>query len=173
MKIKTSIIVGAILLLVGLVFNYKPTNTQSNIKMIENQSSQERIIVYISGEVKRPGLYEINKGARLNDLIKQAGGFTSLADYKKINLASALVDGDFILIQAEEKEDEDNTKGLISINKATKEELMKLEGIGEVKANNIINYRSKNGPFFRLEDLLKVSGISSAIYDKIKNSITL
>ncbi len=66
-----------------------------------------------------------------------------------------------------------NTNGLISINQASKEELLQLQGIGEAKANNIIAYRNLHGPFSKLEDLMNVSGISSSIYDNIKNKICL
>ena len=59
----------------------------------------------------------------------------------------------------------------VSINNATKEELMKLEGIGEVKAEAIIKYRQENGSFKSVEELKNVSGIGDAVYDKIKDNI--
>lgn len=62
---------------------------------------------------------------------------------------------------------------LISLNKATKEELMTLSGIGESKANNIIKYRTENGGFKSLEEIKNVKGIGDSIFEKIKNSITL
>ena len=62
---------------------------------------------------------------------------------------------------------------LININTASKEELTSLSGIGDAKAENIIKYRIENGLFQNVEDLIKVSGISQNIYDKIKNSITV
>ena len=61
----------------------------------------------------------------------------------------------------------------ISINTATKEELMKLDGIGESKAENIIKYREENGNFKTIEDIKNVSGIGDAAYEKIKDSITI
>lgn len=66
---------------------------------------------------------------------------------------------------------EQNNK--ISINNATKEELMTLTGIGESKATAIIEYRSINNGFNSIDELLKVSGIGESIFDKIKESITL
>lgn len=69
------------------------------------------------------------------------------------------------------KEEQKNTK--ISINTATKEELMSLDGIGEAKAQSIINYRQENGSFEKIEDIKNISGIGDSIFEKIKNSITL
>ena len=62
---------------------------------------------------------------------------------------------------------------LVSINKASKEELMTLSGIGESKANNIITYRSENDGFKSLEEIKNVKGIGDSIFDKIKDNITL
>ena len=70
-------------------------------------------------------------------------------------------------VQKEEK------TGKVSINTATKEELMTLPGIGEAKAKEIINYRDKNGPFKTIEDLKKVTGIGDNIFAQIKENITV
>lgn len=69
-------------------------------------------------------------------------------------------------------QDTNEIGGKISINSATKEELMNLPGIGESKAKDIINYREKNGPFENIEDITKVSGIGENIYAQIKEIIT-
>ena len=63
--------------------------------------------------------------------------------------------------------------GKISINTASKEDLMKLSGVGESKADAIINYRKENGNFNSIEDIKNVSGIGDALYEKIKNDITI
>lgn len=72
-----------------------------------------------------------------------------------------------------ESDSNDGITGKISINTATKEELMKLNGIGESKANTIIEYRNANGPFKNIEDLKNVSGIGDVAFEKIKDDITL
>ena len=72
--------------------------------------------------------------------------------------------------QTEEKQEDD---GLININKANKEEMTKIPGIGEAKADKIIAYRNENGLFKSIEDIKNVSGIGQSIYDKIKNYITI
>lgn len=183
MKTKIAIIVGVVLVIAGFLFNYftKQNSITSKNETTEiseaNNYKVNRIIVQIGGEVNKPGLYELNSDARIYDLVTLAGWFTSKADSVAINLASTLKDGDYIIVGAIIKESNpqspNNASKLISINKATKEELMQLEGIGEAKANNIITYRSSVKPFYQLEDLMNVSGISQTIYDKIKAFITL
>ena len=74
---------------------------------------------------------------------------------------------------SKESDSNDGITGKISINTATKEELMKLNGIGESKANTIIEYRNANGPFKNIEDLKNVSGIGDVAFEKIKDDITL
>lgn len=71
------------------------------------------------------------------------------------------------------KEDKTESNSLISINTATIEELMSLDGVGESKAKAIVEYREKNGPFEQIEDLLNVSGIGDSLLAKIKENITL
>ena len=68
---------------------------------------------------------------------------------------------------------DEKTDGLVSINTATKEELMTLSGVGESKAEAIISYREENGLFEKLEDIMNVSGIGQAAYSKIKDNIKL
>ncbi len=69
--------------------------------------------------------------------------------------------------------EKEKTNGLISINNATIEELMTLPNIGESKAKNIIEYRSKNGPFTSIDDIKNITGIGESIFAKIKDYITL
>lgn len=69
--------------------------------------------------------------------------------------------------------DEVKVTGKVSINTASKEELMTLSGIGEAKAGAIIEYREKNGNFASIEDIKNVSGIGDAIFEKIKDNITI
>ena len=61
----------------------------------------------------------------------------------------------------------------ININKATKDELTTIKGIGASKAENIIKYRDENGPFKQIEDITKVSGLGESIFNKIKEFITV
>ena len=62
---------------------------------------------------------------------------------------------------------------LVSLNKATKEELMTLPGVGESKASDIIKYREESGGFSTLEELMKIPGIKEGVYNKLSDKIAL
>lgn len=126
------------------------------------------IVVEIKGEVMNPSIYTMPENTRISDLISVAGGFTSSADTESVNLASKLEDGMIIVIN---KFDSNDNK--ININKASVEELMTLPGIGNSKAEAIIEYRNANGFYKNIEELMNVSGISKSVFDKIKEFITI
>ncbi|MFH1446277.1 MAG: helix-hairpin-helix domain-containing protein [Chloroflexota bacterium] len=144
------------------------------------------IAVHIAGEVNQPGLYTLPADSRINDGIKAAGGLTDLADSNRINLAAYLSDGGRIYIPAI-GEDVPNDVNLsmsltntsadssfpININIATEDELISLPGIGSTKAKAIIEYRAEHGAFKDISELLNVPGIGPAIFDQIKDLITI
>lgn len=146
----------------------------------EETQIQESIQVYVSGEVNKPGVYEITRGSILNDAIKLAGGLSSKADSRKINLVYVLTENISVYIPAEgedlimgsgspymgDKDVSDSSGHLIDINRASVEELMKLPGIGQSMAEKIVEYR-KDNPFKKIEDIKNVSGIGDAKYSKI------
>jgi competence protein ComEA len=143
----------------------------------EDSKADEKIVVDVDGAVQRPGVYELGKGARINDAIVIAGGLTEKADTKSINKAKILSDGEKIYIAeiGEEKvnaaEDFYDSQGRTNINTASKELLMKLDGIGETYAERIIEYREKS-KFMSIEDIKNVKGIGEKIFEKIKDDIT-
>ena len=124
--------------------------------------------VYICGAVKNAGIYEFKEGARLYELIKEAGGLDEEADADAVNLAMEVKDGEQIRIPyigetlsiADEK--------LIDINKADLKELCSIPGIDEARATAIIEYRDSNGGFKEIEELKNISGIKDATFNKIK-----
>ena len=81
--------------------------------------------------------------------------------------------GNSIIVPGEESNNNVVTNNLININKASKEELMTLTGIGESKAIAIIKYREDNNGFKDISEIMNVSGIGEALYNKIKDSITV
>lgn len=148
-----------------------------------NNNNSNNIGVYVTGEIVNPGVYYLNEGARLYELIDIAGGLSDTADINKLNLAQSLKDSDKIDIPKKENKSEeeisnnnerdldlDNNK--VNINVATKEELMGLSGIGASTADKIIKYREKN-TFTYIEDIMDVPGIGESKFNNIKDSISV
>lgn len=183
---RKEIIIVIIMLFGFFSFNYFNKNdsyiVESEIE--EKKDIKESIVIDIKGEVNNPGSYEIENDKRIKDAITKAGGLTNDADTESINLSEKLQDEMLIVIPKKEEIKENNTNteikttaevkdNKISINTATKQELMKISGIGESKAQSIIDYRNQNGRFNKLEELTNVSGIGKKTFEKIKNSIKL
>lgn len=171
------------------------SNTLEESKVTE---AKETIRVDVKGMVKKAGVYELAKDSIVNDAIKKAGGLTSKADTTNVNLSKSLTNEMVIYIPKKEEVtkstvndalvDKSNSVGFIdnessnettntttkvNINTATLKDLITLNGIGESKAQAILEYRTKNGNFKTLEDLKKVSGIGEAAYEKIKDNICI
>ncbi len=135
------------------------------------KSESSEIKVCISGGVNNPGVYTMTFGDRTQDLINASGGTVENAYTEKINLAGFLSDGQHIIVPVINKEAEITEP--ININTADIEELTLLNGIGEKKAMDIIEYRNTNGNFISPEDITKVNGIGTHTYDNIKDYITV
>lgn len=138
------------------------------------------ILIHVAGKVKRPDVYPLLAGSRVSDAIKAAGGAQKGVDLSDINLARVLVDGEQVYVGYVAKVSSSSSKssktrftGVINVNRATKAEFDSLTGIGPVIASRIINYRSANGPFLALDDLLKVSGIGSKTLERIRPRLSL
>ena len=151
----------------------------------EESGTYGSLFVDISGAVAEPGVYEVDKDTRLFQVIEMAGGLTDEADADAVNRASFVEDGQKIIIPvkgsggANGSSDPSGTassdapgQGLVNINTASRDELMGLNGIGEVMADRIIEYRSSN-VFKSKEDIMSVNGIGKGIYEKIKDRITI
>lgn len=226
-----SIFVGVIF----IVFNdikkekciIKDEKNISKVENIENKLEKNqlsKIKVDIKGAIKKPGVYELEEGTNISELIGIAGGLTKNGSTNNINLSKTLSDQMVIKIFTKnelktnniknvvnecvsetiyinecekenssvittkddtsiiiKKEDESNNinnnendgNKKISINKASKEELMTLSKIGEAKAIAIIEYREKNGLFKNIEEIKNVSGIGDALYEGIKDKIEI
>lgn len=153
-------------------FDFKK-DTETKLEAFIPVEQGTNIIVEIKGEVLRPGIYKIDSNMRLFEVILLAGGFTKDAQVESLNLAQFLSDGMSIYISAKTLPDTPQNRNKVSINEATSAMLMELKGIGEAKAKAIIAYRTMHGPFTKLEDLMKVSGISEAMYHQIQDDIRL
>jgi competence protein ComEA len=140
----------------------------------------KKIKVDVKGEVLHPGVYEVEDGLRVIDVLALAGGTLQEADLMKINLAAFLKDGQVVYIPKIGEEESpweisDETAAFgqgkesnqININTATLEELVTLPGIGPSKAQAIISYREEHGAFKDVEELTQVSGIGEKTLEKL------
>jgi competence protein ComEA len=142
----------------------------------ETESLEQYLYVHIVGEVASPGMYQLPLGARLVDAVFAAGGLTDQADNSSVNLARELSDGEQVVVYKIGDVAETGGAapgGLISINRATAEQLEELPGIGPALSARIIAYRDANGGFKAKEDLLNVSGIGDSIFSGFADLITL
>ena len=142
------------------------------------------IRVYVSGAVAAPGVYTLSPHSLVNDALKAAGGATAEADLEKINLAQEVRDQQQIHVPRKgEAAPGQVTPGpggaatpdahKVNINTATLAELDTLPKIGPSTAQHIIDYRTKNGPFIKIEDLKNVSGIGDVTFEALKDLITV
>lgn len=146
----------------------------------EEEMSVSRIYVDISGQVKRPGVYQVDEGTRMFEVIEEAGGLLSTAQIDQVNQAEIVTDGQKIVIPKEGEQGEmtegsvsEMSGGLININTADSQALQEISGVGPATAEKIIDYRNQNGRFRKKEDLKNVSGIGEKTFEKIKDKITV
>ncbi len=168
----------------------------------DSDTSGSRIVVYVCGEVNSPGVYMLEKGSRVCDALRAADGMTEGAAEAYLNQARYLNDGERVYVPSKEEAEQlegweegqgtasgdDSTSGSkasggrtagnggsgrVSINRAGREELLTLPGIGETKADAILDYREKHGGFSSTEELMQVEGIKEGTYNKLKDKIEL
>ncbi len=165
---------------------------KNTLKVNSNEinSNDEKIAVYITGEVINPGVYYIDNNSRLYNAIDIAGGTTEFADISKLNLAQKLNDSEKIVVPRivekdetldenvvlnDENEigsfsDDSYDNGKININSAGINELQSITGIGASTAKKIIEYRNKN-KFETIEDIMNVPGIGEGKFENMKDEI--
>jgi competence protein ComEA len=158
-----------------------PSGGTASAPASASPSPEVVVLVDVAGWVRRPGVYEFTEGARVIDAIDAAGGARSGAVLEALNLAAPLTDGTQILVPREGQEGVAPAPvtggavagGLVNVNSAIATELEELPGIGEVIAQRIIDYRTENGPFATVDELLEVSGIGDAILESIRELVTV
>ncbi len=174
------------------------TTGEADAKMTEAPAEEssgvesERVFVHVCGEVNVPGVYELAGGARMNEAVEMAGGFTRKAARDGMNLALPVTDGQQVYVPSKKEAKAsrqavtgaggkaadaevagDANGGRVNLNTATKEELMTLTGVGEAKADAILMYREENGGFGKVEDVMKITGIKEGVFNQIKDDITV
>ncbi|MBS6023210.1 MAG: helix-hairpin-helix domain-containing protein [Paeniclostridium sordellii] len=179
--------------------NLEPVQKDEDLNMDNSEkinTVNKKITIFISGEVKSPGVVELYSEDRLMDGVKKCGGVTDEADMNRINLAMKISDeGHYIIpkigeeienVKDKEKETVNQTQNLndnkseqnkennkININNASLIELDSLPGVGEVTAQKIIDYREENTKFKSTEEIKNVKGIGENKFNNLKDYISI
>ena len=173
--------IAGIALVVSGAYVLRPTsaNEIQDVPVLETQAISTQITVDVAGAVASPGVYSLAANSRVVDAITAAGQILKGADTSDLNLARVMKDGEQIYVypKATTFTRSGTTRaapvrrGPLAINRASAKELEALDGIGPVLAARIVTYRSANGPFATVEDLLKVSGIGAAKFAQFKEKV--
>ncbi|MGO2685835.1 MAG: helix-hairpin-helix domain-containing protein [Enterococcus italicus] len=191
---KQYLVIGSMLGLVGIsigvwffLFQKPKEDVWTDVSVPTEQTTQtttsvpqQIILVDIKGAVKKPGVYELPINARLHELVNVAGGLTDDAEDRQVNMAIVLADQQLVYIprKGETVEQTNQTpqagnESKVNINTASAEELQTLTGIGEKKAQAIIDYRTQNGNFQSIDQLTEVDGFGEKTVEKLRDSITI
>ncbi|MEK0401538.1 helix-hairpin-helix domain-containing protein [Streptococcus suis] len=166
--------------------------TSRSSDLVEETSTEvsedpSQLVVDVKGAVEKPGLYTLEAGARVNDAVEAAGGLTSQADPKSINLAQKLSDEAVVYVASKDEKisvvasttarsamsSEEKKTSLVNLNTATEADLQTISGIGAKRATDIIAYREANGGFKSVDDLNNVSGIGDKTMESIRPYVTV
>lgn len=139
----------------------------------EDIKGSRKILVYVVGAVKHPGVYEIPEGSHVYDAIKAAGDVLPYAAMNEINMAEPVKEAMKIYVPLDPYQSDPAGQGLVNINTAGEKELETLPGVGKTTAEKIITYREEHGRFESIEDIMKVPSIGESKFKKMADKITL
>jgi competence protein ComEA len=144
-------------------------------------ASRSRVVVHVTGAVRRPGVYRIPSWARLDLAVRRAGGPAPTAELGAVNLAARVSDGQQIVVPARAGRaagganaggaTQAGSGGQIGLNTATAEQLDELEGIGPATAEKILEWRKQHGGFSSVDDLKQVTGIGPKRFEALKDKV--
>lgn len=176
---RTKIVVLALVVIVLVGFFFSESTQSQQLQAADPITTAQAIpfsgqlYVHVVGAVKAPGLYQLEVGARVSDAILAAGGFAVKAAQQSVNLARIVSDGEQVVVLLEDEITGESNSGLISLNRATLEQLDSLPGVGPALAGRILEFRKANGSFSSIEQLQDVSGIGPKVFDDIAPLLTL
>jgi len=131
------------------------------------------LVVHVAGAVRRPGVYTMPAGSRVDDAVSRAGGAAPRAELEAVNLAARLADGQQVVVPERVPGGGAVTtaggeEGPISLGTATVEQLEEIEGIGPVTAGDIVAFRDEHGGLSSIDQLDQVSGIGPATMESLR-----
>ena len=148
------------IIVVGSLVTWSRYSRSQPIEISISPSQEIQGEIYIGGAVNNPGFYPLKAGDSIDDVIRAAGGTSANTDASRLKLYIPEVG-------------EEESPQKVNLNRAEAWLLQALPGIGETRAQAIINYRQQNGQFDNINELTKVEGIGTATYEKIKHLITV
>jgi competence protein ComEA len=141
-------------------------------------ASAPELLVHVAGAVRRPGLYRLPAGSRIDDAVRAAGGAKRRAALDLVNLAAPLADGQQVVVPASGVPPAGSVAGSggapsgpVRLNTATLEQLDALPGVGPVTAQRILDYRAKHGSFSSVDELDAVPGIGPARLEQLRELV--
>ena len=142
---------------------------------VEKETKTNTILVYVTGAVEEPGVYELQSPATVKAAIEASKGLLPYADVNRLQLQDTLEESAHIHVDFNfhGSPEELLRKQNISINDGSEADLQKISGIGPKMAKKIVDYRQEHGPFKSLEELRHVKGIGPALYKKIVEKVRL
>ena len=138
------------------------------------------LVIDVAGAVRRPGLYRLREGSRIDDAIAAAGGPTAKAQLDAVNLAAPIADGEQVVVPgrgvagapaASPPAAGSSPSAPLDLNTATAEQLDSLPGIGPVTAQKILDYRQAHGAFHSVAELEGVPGIGPGRLSQLKGLV--
>ncbi len=177
---------GGLMALIGIKGFWSGLEPESKVEVLVADEEEVDLVVYVSGAVMRPGVYEVASGSRVGDLIELAGGVVEeMVDMnhvsKVMNLALPLSDGMKVYVPFVDDENERAESGYlgslgedvvssgVSVNTASVSELKTLKGIGEVRAQAIVEHR----PYVSLEELVEKAGLPKSLLEENQGALVL
>jgi competence protein ComEA len=163
-------------LITGAVVYLVASQPHGTPVILEPVPTSAPIQVSVVGAVQSPGVYTLPPGSRVESAVKSAGGMTALAKIDEVNLAGFLRDGQQVFVPSRAETSvtlaPSERQGLVDLNKASLQDLMSLPGIGETRAQDILDYRKQIGRFTNIEQLMNVKGIGQSTFDNLKSYVT-
>jgi competence protein ComEA len=156
----------------------QPTRAQTEVRV---ERSGQGAYVYVTGAVRRPGVYRLPPWARLDLALRKAGGPNRSADLAAVNLAAKVADGQQVVVPRRSTAGGASAAGAgaaeagapVSLNTATAEQLDELEGVGPATAEKILEWRRQHGGFSSVDDLKQISGIGPKRFEALKDKVRI
>jgi competence protein ComEA len=183
---RQALAIALAVLVAAIVLGRLLTPSQAPLRMepvtVEGEpAAPAELVVDVVGEVRRPGLYRLPAGSRVDDAVRRAQGATGRADLALVNLAAPLADGQQVVVPVRRAEaaagpTETTSAGagaIVHLNSATLADLDGLPGIGPTTAQRILDYRQLHGSFQSVDELDAVSGIGPARLEQLRPLVAL